>query len=128
MDITESLRALLQTAPKICCTDARLIQLEMYETAHQIYNHGVPSPDRPLANVAMHYAENCRDGSLMDERLSQFADKQVVKFFGLSLTEFLNLPSDTCLKILEICGKKQNEENVIAGNALNNIDKIAGRK
>ena len=126
VDVVEPIKRLLETSPKLCATDAKLVLLELYENTYGIYNHAVFDPDRPMANVAMHPAEDVSAGSLLDERIEQFADRQVSKFFGMSLTEFLQYPTELCMRILEICGRKQKYENTVAGNALAALE--AGRR
>jgi len=102
------------------------VLLEHYETVFGIYNHTANDPERPMASIAMHPAENTSDGSLLDERLQQFADKKVSHYFGLSLKEFLEYPPDICLKILEICSKKQSEENTVTNAVLSQLDNRNG--
>ena len=103
VDIVGPLRQLLKTSPKLCSTDSKLVLLELYEKTFGIYNHDMEDPERPMANVAMHWAENVSDGSLLDE--------------------ILDLPSDMCMKILELSTQKQAEENTIAANAINQLGK-----
>lgn len=122
VDIVPALRHLLKVSPKLCATDARLVLLEMYEQEYGIYNHALGDPNRPLASVAMHPAENVLEGSFLDERIEQFADKEVTKHFGLSLIEFLDLPTDVCFKILEVAAKRQKVEGSTAASLLNQLD------
>ncbi|EKD22698.1 MAG: hypothetical protein ACD_84C00005G0006, partial [uncultured bacterium] len=70
---------------------------------------------------AMQPAEDTCHGSILYERLEQFADYQVPKYFGMSLNEFLELPTDVCSRILSIAGKKQKIEGTIASNALDQL-------
>lgn len=96
--------------------------LEKYETVHGIYNHAIDDPDKPLAIVALHDGENTGIGSTLYERIELFAERGVTKHFGLSLSEFLELPTDVCDRILEISNKRQAIEGSVAGNMLAQLE------
>lgn len=126
VSIIEPLRTLLKTSPVLCATDARLVLLEQYETFYGIYNHTTGDPNRSMANIAMHYAENVSDGSLLDERIAQFAEKKITKYFGLSFKEFLEYPPDVCFKMLEVAEKQSKIESDATTSVLNQLNNQAG--
>ena len=115
------MREALDTLPKLCSTDVALMLRERYEEEYGIYPHDAPGEDRPLALVALQWAEDATTGSLLYERLQEFADKGVGKIFNISLDKFLELPTDTCLKMFEIASKLKTEEGKIAQNLLDGL-------
>lgn len=97
--------------------------MDTYETGYGIYNHSLDvDGSRPLALVAMHWAENSCEGSVLYERIEQFKERNVYQTFGLSLAEFLDLPRDVCIKILDTCGKKQKTEHQIVDELQQSLD------
>lgn len=62
----------------------------------------------------------------MYERLEQFEERKIFQRFGLSLTEFLDLPSDVCMTIMEIAGRKLKQEGSVMSSALDQINKMGG--
>ena len=108
--IKDKIQALVDSSPKLALTDAQILLLDTYVTTFGICDHGLMA-DRPLALVAMHWEEDNSNSSSLYERIQQFEDRQVYKRFGLSLTEFLELPRDVCIKILDVSTKKQKDEN-----------------
>jgi hypothetical protein len=69
----------------------------------------------------MHPSENTCTDSAMYNRIKQFAELQVGKYFHVSLTEFLEYPRDICIHILEISTQMQKNESTAATNILNDI-------
>lgn len=122
--ITDSIQKLVDTSPKLKLTDVQLLLQDVYESGYGIYNHASNSVDnsRPLALVAMHWAENASEGSVLYERIEQFRERNVYQTFGLSLTEFLDLPRDICIKILESCSKKQATEHNVVDTLQQSLD------
>ena len=119
---------MIDTSPKLRFTDGQILLLDVYESGYGIYDHSQHAVDnsRPLALVAMNWEEDASTGSQLYERIELFKERQIYQIFGLSLTEFLDLPRDICTKILESCGKKQNEEGKVVDDVsrrLNNIGK-----
>ena len=112
---------LLQTMPVLCSTDAQLVLRERYETVYGIHNHDDIAIPRPLAPVAMQWAEDSFNGSLKYERIEQFSDYNVTKYFNLSWTEFCNLPVDEARKILEVSLKRRNKEGTVTDNLLKDL-------
>lgn len=100
---------------------------ERYETLYGIYNHDAPDVNRPLASVAIHKAEDASLGSLLYERIEQFEERKIYQRFGISLVEFLELPSDVCLKIMEIAGKRLTEEGTMTASVMNQLSSLERR-
>lgn len=120
MQITDALRKALRAAPKLCSTDVRIVMLELYETEYGIYNHRDDSQQRPMANIAMHAAENTSEGSLLYERMRLFAENKVGIHFNVSFMEFLEQPTDICKKQMEIAAQltttlNKDTTDVLAG-------------
>jgi hypothetical protein len=121
VDINNPIREVLKAAPALCSTDASLLLRDRYETTYGICNHAT-AINRPLLLIAMHDCEDSSKGSILYERLNQFAEYCVAKHFGLSLAEFLELPTDVCNEILNISDKRQRTENSVATNLLNELE------
>lgn len=90
----------------------QLILRESYETMYRIFNHdGVEAKARPLALVAMHPKEDSTSFSRLHRTIQRY-DKQGIKdMFGLSLTEFLNLPRDYVELLFRLAVEKMQSEN-----------------
>lgn len=113
---------LAQAKVAMCPADTAIVLREKYETLLGIYNHDhPPGPPRPLASIAMHWAEDASGGSLLYERIEQFEERKIHQRFGLSLTEFFELPRDVCRKIMEVAGERIKEESKVAGQAAEQI-------
>lgn len=117
----ELLYELLKTSPQLKTSDAQLLLRDSYETMFGIYNHETAPLDRELAIMAMHPAEDAHTDSLLYERIEQFGQKQVTKYFGLSLTEFLEYPRDLVFKVLEECEKLRTKESTDTQKVLNQL-------
>ncbi len=100
--------------------------MDVYESGFGIYNHNQHAADnsRPLALVAMHWSESSSDQSALYERIEQFKERQVYQTFGLNLTEFLDLPRDVCVHILDLCGKKQAAEGKITDDLARRFQQV----
>jgi len=83
---------------------------DRYETGYAIHNHEINDPNHEIPLAAMWDCEDAFTGSLMDERMQQFVEKQVGKHFNISWLEFISLPTDQCYKMLEIASKFKNIE------------------
>lgn len=123
VSISQQIQHMIDTSPKLKITDAQLMMLDVYESGFGIYNHNIDS-ERPLALVAMHWSEDNTTQSALHERIEQFHERNVYQAFGLNLTEFLELPRDVCIKILDICGKKQSREDRVAQDLQQQFNKL----
>ena len=102
---------MVRLAPQIKSVAAQLILRDRYETLYGIHNHEVEDPNHPIPMAAMWDSEDAYSGSLLDERLEHFVDKQVGKWFNISLPDFLELPTEIVTKMLEIATKMKNIEH-----------------
>lgn len=98
--------------------------LHRYETDYGIYNHDADKNPDSMALVRMHPAEDTYTGGRLAERTRQFAEREVAKFFNISLIEFLDLPSFYCLDLLRVSREMQAKA---ARHANNIIDEVEGR-
>lgn len=97
------LDVLLQELPAVRPTAAEIITLSCYQTEYGIHPHDRPRPDRPLALVAMHPKEDVMEGGPLFSHIRKFYNYQITKHFGLSLSEFLELPPFVTELLYDIC-------------------------
>ncbi len=93
--------------------EAKMILQEAYEQSYHIFDHiaqarieaVMPTPEkkRPLASVAMHFAEDHSSTSRLYETLRLYARHRVLHYTGLSWERFLAQPHDMAVHILETC-------------------------
>lgn len=113
-------------APKLQPSAGQLLLRETYEQVYQIFNHaGNQDPVRDLALMGFHPAEDSHTESLLYERIEQFGDKDVGKYFHMSLQEFLQLPRDITWKVIEECDRLAKKE---ATNATNVLSQMGGKQ
>lgn len=96
---------LLSSAPKLSGIDANIILYDLYETNYGIFHHPGTTKQRPLASVAMHETEDNTITSSMYEAIDSFHQKGIKDLFGLNLIEYLNLPTDICIKLMDSANK-----------------------
>lgn len=118
---------LIHTLPKLESVDAHMVLADVYETNFGIYNHLDVGSKRPMSSVALHGAEDNYKTSRLYETIENFVTKDIYKSTGLSLTEFLNLPTEACLMILEAVEKKSVKETVGLNQLQNEISNL-GKK
>lgn len=124
---TAVIQALESVHQTLCATDASIILREKYETLFGIYNHANADPARPLASMAMHWMEDATLHSPLYERIQQFRRRKIAQWFGISLPEFLELPSDICRTMMEEAGIAIEEEAKITTQLANQISSAAGK-
>lgn len=73
-----------------------MILQESYETLYLICNYDDPglNKHRPLALVAMQPKENVADYSKLYRTVVRYKDHDILKVFGLNLSEFLDMPHE----------------------------------
>lgn len=85
--------------------------MEAYDTMYGIANYDGDDVSG-LDYVKMHPAEDVCPNSLLYDAIRKFGKRDIAKTFGLSLTEFLELPRDICEQLftvgLEIAKEKSN--------------------
>jgi len=87
--------------------DLDIIIREMYLDKYGISN--LDDPSRPLALVAMNQKEDYGNGNYLYERFDQFKIYDINKHYGLSVTEFLDLPRDIVENILTVLRDEQQK-------------------
>lgn len=92
LNSTGQIDALLRELPAVRATAAEIITLSCYQTEYGIFDHEKPHPHKPLALVAMHPKEDAMEGSTLFSHIRRYYNYQIRKQFGLSLSEFLDLP------------------------------------
>lgn len=122
VDIVNPISEALAVAPQLKSTDTALLMLDRYETTYGIYDHVNNDPNRPLALVAMHPAEDSSTGSLLYESMEMFAELRITKHFGLSYTEYLELPTDYCRELRRIAAKMERTEGRVAQDIMNQLE------
>lgn len=101
--------------------------LEEYHKQFGIADHSA-FQDRPLSLVAMHPAEDCFTGSLLEERYTEFADLDIGSVFKISINEFLNMTHEECELMVRICRPRKVADNAAQEAVLKQIaeaDRVA---
>lgn len=102
----------LDRYPAMCSTNAQLLLREAYETTYGIVNHELPAvKKRPLALVAFQWPEDSTSGCRLYERMDQYHDCSILKWFGLPWDRWIEQPRDVCEEQLKK-GKKWDAEAV----------------
>lgn len=78
--------------------------------------------------MGFHAAEDATTGSMLHERIRAFGLKNVTKYFGCSLNEFMELPTDVCMMIFETCEELKKSEHQAAASAEAAINQMGGAK
>ncbi len=112
---------MVRLAPQLKSVAAQLVLRDRYETLYGIHDHAIEDPTRPIPMAAHWDAEDAFSGSLLDERLEHFVDKQVGKWFNISLPEFLELPTEIVTRMIEIATKQKNIEHNNVETQLQNL-------
>jgi hypothetical protein len=88
----------------------------MYETSYGIFDHSKKLGKRPMASVAMHESEDVNKGSFLQEAIDTFVKRNIKDTFGLSILEYLELPSDICAMLTETAIRKQDWLQILRKN------------
>lgn len=127
-DFTEGIKAenflteAIEKAPKLNAFDANLLMYDMYETTYGIYNHKLPHSQRPWASIALHEGEDICETSSLNQTIEAYHGRGIIELFGLSLIEYLSLPSDMCITLMEIAareGARKHAANVALAAKMN---------
>lgn len=114
VDVNASIDELIQTAPRLVSTDAQMVLRDKYETTYGIYNHADPANDNPFALVMMLDSEDVITHGELHERMSQYVDCDIHKYFGLSFDAWLDQPSYVIRMQLELAQEKIKKEAPMA--------------
>lgn len=90
---------LLETAPALSSHDAEIVLRSQY---YSIFGLNTPEMEmEPIGLVMMRDGEDVTGRSLLQERIRMFMREKVKDHSGLNLLEFLSLPRDVLLMVLE---------------------------
>lgn len=111
MQIQESsLQELIDRSPQMLSTDAQLVLRDRYETTYGIFNHNAPAADHPFALVLMHWNEDAITHGPLHERMNQYIDADIAKFFHLNFQEWIDQPTYVCNLQLDLARERLRKE------------------
>lgn len=120
-DAFKFVNRLISTLPKLGNRiDIRQVMQDQYETYFGICNHLDPETriKNPLASVEMHPCENFTEASPLYDSLEEYANSMYRDIWGLSVTEFLNLPRYMTKMMREITQKVAKDRTKSANSVL----------
>lgn len=97
--------------------------LENYDIHYGIFNHGVYE-NRPFSLIEMHEQERFDTVNPLYELMQKYAEKNVLKYFGMSFDRFVQMPRDEVMKMFEICEKLNNEEAARTNPLLRELEEM----
>ena len=83
----------------------QLVLREEYQTVYGLYDHD-NDESRPLAAVAMLSKESVCTGDPLEEMIRRYRLHRINEKFGLSLTQFLELPRERVQFLFELCAQE----------------------
>ncbi len=103
----------------------QLVLREMYETQYGIFNHDDPinERERPLSIVALHPKENWTKWSRLYRTIRRYDFHDIKGKFGLSLTEFLELPREIVELLFEISAERANRDQPQIDKAIRELER-----
>lgn len=111
------LRSVMEhAAPILNSSDLQIALRDVYETTFGIHDHSRETEADALSLVAMREAEDIGSGGLQYERIRQYHEREIKKYWGLNLVEFLDLPTDILTFLLEFSAKQQAKSSQIASD------------
>lgn len=106
------------TSSKEMPSDAAQVMLGMaYETTYGIYDHYSSADNNPLSTVAMHPAEEYKELSGLYRAIERYERQGINNRFGLSLTEYLELPRDAIAMLTDITIAIEKELSALENQA-----------
>lgn len=91
----------MQHPTKLTSIGLQLLLRNYYETYYGLQNYATVSETNPIPHIAFLDEEDVFEVSAWRERLASFRKAKVHQTFGVSWNEFLELPRDQCLAMLE---------------------------
>lgn len=91
-------------------SDAQIVLRDCYETTYGIYNHNLPQADHPFALVLMHWNEDPITNGSLHERMNQYIDAEIHRFFHLSFQEWIDQATYVCNLQLDIAKERLRKE------------------
>lgn len=127
----DSIGDLITNSPRLVSTDAQMVLRDRYETSFQIYNHSDKAGEHPFALIMMNWNEDVITNGTLHERMNQYIDRDIQKYFGLSFHEFIDQPTYVITMQLEIAEDRIRKEaplNDAARQALQNLSDSKNKK
>lgn len=106
----KSIDDLIAKSPRLKSSDAQMVLRDGYETSYEIYNHADPKGEHPLALVMMNWNEDPITGGALHERMTQYIDLDIQKYFGISFLEFVDQPTYVVRMQIEMASEKIRKE------------------
>lgn len=73
---------------------AKLFLTEAYDIDYNLYNHNDPNLSHPFQQHLITEKKMIKPYGLFKQYMDRYYNHQILKFFGLSFTEFIQLPID----------------------------------
>lgn len=108
----------------MCSTDSQLMMLDAYESTYGILRHETVPKERPLALVAMNWSEDTVNGSSLFERMQQYHDCGILKFFGIPWDRWIEQPryiNEEQLRRGKLLGEAENGQVAVLQRQLNEM-------
>lgn len=121
-------RVMEHAAPIINSSDLQIALRDVYETTFGIHDHTHETEADALSLVAMREAEDIGSGGLQYERIRQYHEREVKKYWGLNLVEFLELPTDILTFLLEYSAKEQARGRQVAADVEAEVARMSGEE
>jgi hypothetical protein len=125
VDIEESIGDLITSSPRLVSTDAQMVLRDRYETSFKIYDHNEKAGDHPFALIMMNWNEDTVTAGSLHERMVQYIDRDIQKYFGISFNEFIEQPTYVIAMQLDIAEDRIRKEaplNEAAHRVLQNLN------
>lgn len=106
----------MNTMPKLNATDADVVLYDMYEVTYGIFNHIGMSKSKPLSSIALHESEDNTLSSHLYEAIDTYQKNGIKEIFGISLIEYLDLPTEICIKLLESASAEYSKKSAVINN------------
>lgn len=97
---------------------------QLYETRFGVFDHIKNSDERPLSTVALYDTEENSESSLLHSRVEQYIKSNVLKYTGLNLVEFLDLPREIVMWIFKLSENKAAQEGAVLSDVQQKLDSI----
>lgn len=111
MDV-DYINEVLRIPQKLSVLDAKLVLSEAYDKTYGICNHdNLSADDAPLSIVAYHQAEETFDFSTTKQYITAYRKKRLYRLFGVSLNEFMQLPSEIADELLRQATEEIKQQN-----------------
>ena len=121
-NIGEEVNSVLKTVSNVTGYEAEIILREAYDIAYGICDHNREDIS-PLSLVKLHPSEDYEAVSPLRQKIKRYYKYEVFNKFGLSLSEFFELPRDVTECIFQLLYETALEENPHVKNELSELEK-----